>query len=77
MFQRLAAGLLRQIGLVEGIGDSRDSYVATAVRFAQRCRNPKDRKRRREAMRTAAAKADANLPGVRALERVLIEAARP
>jgi len=73
--QRLAAGLLRQIGLVEGIVDSRESYVATAVRFAQRCRNPRDRKRRRESMRAAAAKADGNLSAVHALEQVLIEAA--
>ena len=73
--QRLAAGLLRQTGLVEGVVGSRESYVATAVGFAQRCRSPKDRKRRRESMRAAAPKADGNLTALRALEQVLSEAA--
>jgi protein O-GlcNAc transferase len=73
--QRLAAGLLRQTGLVEGVVGSRESYVATAVGFAQRCRSPKDRKRRRESMRAAAPKADGNLTALRALEHMLSEAA--
>jgi protein O-GlcNAc transferase len=76
MRQRLAAGLLRQIDRVEGIADSRESYVATALKFAQRCRSPKDRKRRRDAIRAAAVKADGNVPAVRALEQVLSEAVR-
>jgi protein O-GlcNAc transferase len=73
--QRLAAGLLRQIGLTEGIVGSREDYIARAVSFAMRCRNPKDRRRRRESILTAAAKADGNVIAIRALERALWEAA--
>jgi protein O-GlcNAc transferase len=73
--QRLAAGLLRQIGLVEGIVDSRQAYVATAVRFAQQSRSRKEAKRRRKTLLAAATMADRNITAVRALERVLMEAA--
>jgi predicted O-linked N-acetylglucosamine transferase (SPINDLY family) len=73
--QRLAAGLLRQIGVTEGIADSRPSYVATALRFARQCRESKGRKRRRELAAAASDKADGNIAAVRALERTLIEAA--
>jgi predicted O-linked N-acetylglucosamine transferase (SPINDLY family) len=72
--QRLAAGVLRQIGLTEGVVGSRDAYVETAVQFAQRCREPLARARRRDSMRAAAANADGNLAAVRALERSLSEA---
>ena len=72
--QRLAAGLLRQIGVTDGIVSSREAYVETAVRFAQRCRAPKTRARCRESMCAAAAKADANLAAVRSIERALIAA---
>jgi protein O-GlcNAc transferase len=72
--QRLAAGLLRQIGVTDGIASSREAYVETAVRFAQRCRAPKTRARCRESMCAAAAKADANLAAVRSIERALIAA---
>jgi predicted O-linked N-acetylglucosamine transferase (SPINDLY family) len=33
--QRLASGLLRQIGIAEGVTSSREQYVETAVRWAQ------------------------------------------
>jgi predicted O-linked N-acetylglucosamine transferase (SPINDLY family) len=72
--QRLAAGLLRQIGVTEGIVSSREAYVETAVHFAQRCRNPRARARCRESMSAAAAKADGNLAAVRSIERALIAA---
>jgi protein O-GlcNAc transferase len=72
--QRLAAGLLRQIGVIDGIVSSREAYVETAVRFAQRCRAPKARARWRESMSAAAAKADGNLAAVRSIERALIAA---
>jgi predicted O-linked N-acetylglucosamine transferase (SPINDLY family) len=72
--QRLAAGLLRQIGVTEGIVSSREAYVETAVHFAQRCRRPKARARGRELMSAAAAMADGNLAAVRSIERTLIEA---
>jgi predicted O-linked N-acetylglucosamine transferase (SPINDLY family) len=73
--QRLAAGLLRQIGITEGIVSSREAYVATAVHFAQRCRRSKTRARWRESISAAAAaKADGNLTAVRSIERTLIAA---
>ena len=72
--QRLAAGLLRQIGITEGIVSSREAYVETAVRFAQRCRRSKTRARWRESISAAAANADGNLAAVRSIERTLIAA---
>jgi predicted O-linked N-acetylglucosamine transferase (SPINDLY family) len=72
--QRLAAGLLRQIGITEGIVSSREAYVATAVHFAQRCRRTKTRARWRESMSAAASNADGNLAAVRSIERTLIAA---
>ena len=72
--QRLAAGILRKIGIEEGIAASRESYVETAVRFAHRSREPKAR-RLRQSMSAAAAKADGNLDAVRSLEELLIESA--
>jgi predicted O-linked N-acetylglucosamine transferase (SPINDLY family) len=75
--QRLAAGLLRQIGVTEGIADSQTSYVETALRFARQCRESKGRKRRREMAAAASDRADGNIAAVRAFERTLIEAAAP
>jgi predicted O-linked N-acetylglucosamine transferase (SPINDLY family) len=72
--QRLAAGLLRQIRITEGIVSSREAYVATAVLFAQRCRRTKTRARWRESMSAAASNADGNLAAVRSIERTLIAA---
>jgi predicted O-linked N-acetylglucosamine transferase (SPINDLY family) len=72
--QRLAAGLLRQIGISEGIVASGDAYIEAAVQFARRCRKPKTRARGRESMSSAAAKADGNLAAVRSIERALIAA---
>jgi protein O-GlcNAc transferase len=72
--QRLAAGLLRQIGVTEGIVSSREAYVETAVHFAQRCRGPKARARWRKSISAAAAGADGNLAAVRSVERTLIAA---
>jgi predicted O-linked N-acetylglucosamine transferase (SPINDLY family) len=72
--QRLSAGLLRQIGISEGIVSSREAYVETAVHFARRCRRPKVQERWRESISAAAAKADGNLAAVRSIERTLIAA---
>ena len=72
--QRLAAGLLRQIGVTEGIVSSRKAYVETAVQFAQRCRGAKARARWRKSISAAAARADGNLAAVRSVERTLIAA---
>jgi protein O-GlcNAc transferase len=73
--QRLAAGLLRQIGNIDGVASSRDRYVEIAVDWAQECRRPGARAKRREAMRRAAPKADGNRAAVRAFEHMLIAAA--
>ena len=73
--QRLAAGLLRQIGLNEGIVESRAGYIETAVRFANRSRETKARRVSRDLMSAASAKADGNLNAVRALEQALTDAA--
>ncbi len=72
--QRLASGLLRQIGLTEGVVESRTQYVETAARFALRSRDAKARRHSRESTSAASAKADGNLDAVRALEQTLIDA---
>ncbi|HZL52216.1 MAG TPA: tetratricopeptide repeat protein [Terracidiphilus sp.] len=70
--QRLAAGLLRQIGITDGIASSCEQYVEIAVRWAQECRRPHQSAARREAIRRAAPKADGNLSAVQAFEQTLI-----
>jgi protein O-GlcNAc transferase len=72
--QRLAAGLLRQIGVTDGIAQSREQYVELAVRWLQQCREPAQWAARRAALRQAAPLADGNRAAVTALERALIEA---
>ena len=72
--QRLAAGLLRQIGIAEGIAGSRDEYVETAALLAGRCRDPAARATQRTSISAAAIKADGNLEAVRATERALMAA---
>ncbi len=74
--QRLAAGLLRQIGMTEGIALSRDQYVEIAVRWAEECRRSDEWAARREATARAAAKADGSRPAVIAFEQTLIDAIR-
>jgi protein O-GlcNAc transferase len=72
--QRLAAGLLRQIGLIDGIASSRDRYVEIAVDWAQECRRPGGLAERRETLRRAAPKADGNRAAVTAFEHMLTAA---
>jgi protein O-GlcNAc transferase len=71
--QRLAAGLLRQIGMTEGIAASGDQYVEIAVRWAAESRRSEEWGARREAMRRAAPRADGNQAAVRAFEQALID----
>ncbi len=71
--QRLAAGLLAQIGLTEGIAHSPAQYLGTAVRWAQEARSARWPVRR-EALRRAAPLADGNRLAVRAFEDALAEA---
>jgi len=72
--QRLAAGLLRQIGITDGIASSRDGYVEIAVRAAQECRQSSQKAAGREAIGRAAPKADGNRAAVNALEETLVTA---
>jgi protein O-GlcNAc transferase len=72
--QRLAAGLLRQIGMTDGIAASRDEYVQLAVRWAHDCRRSDLWTARREQIRRAAPQADGNRSAVRSFEQALIDA---
>ncbi|PKU24160.1 tetratricopeptide repeat protein [Telmatospirillum siberiense] len=74
--QRLAAGVLRQIGQNEGIVASEEAYAALAVRWAGECRKPAPWLARREALRLAAPRADGNRRAVRAFEQALIDATK-
>jgi protein O-GlcNAc transferase len=72
--QRLAAGLLRQIGITEGIASSRDQYVQIAVRWAQECRHSDLWASRRETIRGAASAADGNRSAISVFEQTLSDA---
>jgi predicted O-linked N-acetylglucosamine transferase (SPINDLY family) len=74
--QRLAAGLMRQVGATDGITDSREQYVATAVRWANECRDTGRWGERRIELRGAAPRADGNRAAVLAFEQKLWEAFR-
>jgi len=74
MRQRLAAGLLRKIGVTDTIAASANDYVAIAVRLAAECRDPEHRDARRRSLRAAAPLADNDISVVRMFEQSLIEA---
>ena len=74
--QRLAAGLLRQIGLCEGIAQSPEQYLETASRWSQEARNTQAWAARRATLRSAAGKADGNRLAVSALQQLLAQALR-
>ncbi len=74
MRQRLAAGLLRKIGVTDTIAASEGDYVAIAVRLAAECRDPEHRDARRRLLSAAAALADNDISVVRMFEQSLIEA---
>lgn len=74
MRQRLAAGLLRKIGVTDTIAASADDYVAIASRLAAECRDTDRRAARRQTLKSAAPLADNDVSVVRAFERNLIEA---
>ncbi len=74
MQRHWVAGLLRQIGITDGIVGSSEEYVKTAAGFAQRCREPGARASWRASISAAAAKTDGNLAAVRSLEQALIAA---
>jgi protein O-GlcNAc transferase len=72
--QRLAAGLLRQVGTTDGIASSREQYLATAIGWANECRDAERWAARRAELRRAAARADGNVAAIRVFEQRLREA---
>jgi predicted O-linked N-acetylglucosamine transferase (SPINDLY family) len=72
--QRLAGGLLRQIGSTDGIASSPGQYVDAAIRLAQECRDrPSSWAARRASIRGAAPRADGNRDAVSAFQRIVLE----
>jgi hypothetical protein len=74
MRQRLAAGLLRKIGMTDTIAASKDEYVAIAARLAAECRDPSRRAARRDELKSAAPQADYDVSVVSAFEQSVIDA---
>lgn len=72
--QRLAAGLLRQIGRTDGIASSADQYVQIAALRAEESRDSGQQTQRRESIRRAATQADDNRAAVNAFGQALIDA---
>jgi protein O-GlcNAc transferase len=74
--QRLAAGLLRQVGITDGIAYSGEQYVELALQWARQCGQPAQWQARREALRRAAPAANDNRAAIRAFEQALVGALR-
>jgi predicted O-linked N-acetylglucosamine transferase (SPINDLY family)/ADP-heptose:LPS heptosyltransferase len=74
MRQRLAAGLLRKIGITDTIASSREQYIQLAVKLAAECQNPVQRAARRTALKNAAPKADNDISVVKAFEQQILKA---
>jgi len=74
MRQRLAAGLLRKIGITETIATSADHYWTIATRLAEECRDSSRRSARRQSIISRAPRADNDIGVVRAFEKSLIDA---
>lgn len=72
MRQRLAAGLLRRIGVKDTIASTEQEYIATAASLAGE--DAGRRRERRERLRAAAELADNDVRAVRAFEQSLVEA---
>jgi predicted O-linked N-acetylglucosamine transferase (SPINDLY family) len=72
--QRLAAGLLRQVGATEGVTVSREQYVATAIGWAEECRDTERWAARRAELQAVAPRAEGNRAAVLAFEQKLLEA---
>ena len=73
MRQRLAAGLLRKIGITDTIAASKEDYIAIAARLAAECRDRNHRDSRRNAIKAAAPLADNDISVVRAFEQSIIK----
>jgi protein O-GlcNAc transferase len=74
MRQRLAAGLLRKIGMTDTIASSTEDYVKIAAQLAVECRDPIRRNARRNALAAAALLADHDISVVRVFEQSVIDA---
>ena len=74
MRQRLAAGLLRQIGHVDTIAKDRDEYVDIAAGLAIKSRDPQEYQSLRKTIRLHSRTADHRVEVVRALEKFMTEA---
>ncbi len=72
MRQRLASGLLRQIGRSEGIARDSEHYVTLAVEQAERSRS--EDARRRSGVAEAASRADGNSSAISAMQRIFLQA---
>ena len=68
MRERLAAGLLRQIGLTETIATSIEDYVDMASALGQRSKNKNGYLKYKNSIKKRAPMADNNLAAVRAFE---------
>jgi predicted O-linked N-acetylglucosamine transferase (SPINDLY family) len=73
MRQRLAAGLLRKIGLTDTIATSADNYVNLATSLAEECRDSNLRDARRHSIKSAAPRMNNDVSVVRAFEKSLID----
>lgn len=70
--QRLAAGLLRQIGCDASIAGTEANYLSLAADHARRSRVDAGRQQRRAGLAEAARRADGNVDAIRAFERILL-----
>jgi predicted O-linked N-acetylglucosamine transferase (SPINDLY family) len=70
--QRLAAGILRQIGKEENIALTRQSFVANACMLARESYDIEVKCRRRSELKAAAMTCDNRVDVVRALETILL-----
>ena len=71
--QRLAAGLLRKIGMADTVASSKDDYIKIAACLAAECRDADHRNARRDALKVAAAQLTSDISVVRAFEQSLIK----
>jgi protein O-GlcNAc transferase len=74
MRQRLAAGLLRKIGMTDTIASNSDEYVTIAVQLTTECNNPVIYNARRKALAAAAHLANHDISAVKGFERSVIGA---
>ncbi|WP_442679986.1 O-linked N-acetylglucosamine transferase, SPINDLY family protein [Sphingomonas sp. ASY06-1R] len=72
MRQRLAAGLLRQIGQTGGVARDTDQYVQLAVEYAGRSRNALSRIEDHRSLAEAAPRADGNAAAIAAMQRLFL-----